>query len=83
MDLNQLWTALRDLVKRADEIMPGATGQEKKAWVVEQATQLVERYDHLLPLVGAWADLPAVDSAQRYLIGLAVERAWTALQIDA
>lgn len=83
MNLNELWNALRELVKRADDLMPGADGKAKKAWVIEQAVQLVERYDHLLPMIGVWADLPAVDSAERYLIGLAVERAWTALQIDA
>lgn len=83
MDLKQLWTALKDLVKKADDLMPGATGKEKKAWVVEQATEIVERYDHLIPALAKWADLPPVDAAQRYLIGLAVERAWTELQLDA
>lgn len=83
MNLSQIWEALKDLVKQAETLMPGATGKEKKAWVVEQAVTLVERYDQMLPLIGKWADLPPVDAAQRYLIGLAVERAWTELQLSA
>lgn len=83
MTLSQIWELLKTLVKQAESALPGATGKEKKAWCVEKAVALVEQYDQLLPLIGQWADLPVVDSAQRYLIGLAVERAWTELELTA
>lgn len=82
MNLNQVWIELQALVKRADDLMPGADGKAKKAWAVEQAVTLVERFDHMLPVLGKWADIAPVDAAERYLLGLGIEAAWTRLQID-
>lgn len=81
MDINKVWDMLEKLVKQAATLMPGSTGKEKKAWCIEKATALVEMGDNFLPIIGAWADLPCVDEFESYLIGLAVERAWTKLQL--
>lgn len=83
MDMTQVWALLEGLVKSAADALPGATGKEKKAWCVEKAVALVEMGDNFIPILGQWADLPVVDSFERYLIGLGIERAWTALQLPA
>lgn len=82
MTLSQIWTLLQNLVRDAESALPGATGKEKKAWCVEKAVALVEQYDQLIPVLGQWADLPLVDQAERYLIGLGIERAWTELKLS-
>lgn len=82
MTLEQIWELLKTLVRQAETLLPGASGKEKKAWCINKAVELVEEYDQLLPVLGAWADLPPVDAAQKYLIGLGVERAWTALELS-
>lgn len=81
MDLSVIWEMLKKLVKQADQLMPGKTGKEKKQWCIEHAVLLVEQYDQMLPMIGGWADLPIVDEFERYLIGLAVERCWTELEL--
>lgn len=81
MSLDQIWELLKVLVKQAESALPGSTGKEKKAWCIEKAVALVEEYDQMIPLLGGWADLPIVDQFQRYLLGLAIERAWTALEL--
>lgn len=81
MDMTQVWALLEGLVKAAADQLPGKSGKEKKAWCVEKALTLVEMGDNFIPLLGQWADLPVVDSFERYLVGLGIERAWTALQL--
>lgn len=83
MNLTEIWEVLKKLVQQADQLMPGKTGKEKKAWCIEHAVLIVEQYDHMIPLLGQWADIPAVDAAQRYLIGLGIERCWTELELSA
>ena len=81
MEISKVWELLEGLVKAAVTALPGATGKEKKAWCIDQAVILVEMGDNWIPVLGKWADLPVVDQFERYLIGLGIERAWTALQL--
>lgn len=47
----------------------------------EKALALVEFVDHMLPVIGQWADLPAVDGFEKYLVRVAIERAYAALKL--
>ena len=73
---------LEGLVKAAEKALPGATGKEKKAWATEKALALVEMGDDYLPILGAWADLPIINTLEAYLVGLGIERAWTLLKLS-
>ena len=83
MDLNWIWDKLLEFAKVAEAAIPGMTGPEKKAWCVEEAMKLLENGETIIPLLAAWADLPIVENGERYLLGLAVERAWVVLQLTA
>lgn len=54
---------------------------EKRAWVEEKVLALVELGDNFIPVIGAWADLPAVDGLEKYLVRIAIERAYAALKL--
>lgn len=82
MDLNFVWEKLLELVKLAEASMPGSTGAEKKAWCIDEALSLVNTAESFIPFLSAWANLPFVDGAERYLIGLGIERAWVVLQLS-
>lgn len=66
------WAA-RELVKSAIDELPGSDGKAKAEWVRNKLYELVEQYDHLVPLVGQWADIPLVDLAQRELVNYVVK----------
>lgn len=76
----EIWKVITGLVKHAAATLPGASGKEKKEQVVDWAAKLVNAGEALLP-VARWANIPAVDAFERFLIGLAVEWAWTQLQL--
>lgn len=78
----RIWELLVGLVKHAETALPGASGKEKKAQVVEWVAQMVNMGESLTPLA-KWANLPAVDAFERFIIGLGVEWAWTQLQLPA
>jgi hypothetical protein len=80
MDLTKIWELLKGLCKNADDLIPGATGKEKKAWVIDKVLELVNIGEMLIG-IGAWANLPIVDGFEKFIIGLGVERAWTELQL--
>ena len=73
---------LEDLAKRlvlyAEEHMPGATGTEKKAYCVEQASTVLEAFDNKIPVLGQWADLPLVDWMEKWAVQQLIEWAWGA-----
>lgn len=83
MDLAQVRDLLIGLVKAAEEAVPGTDGKAKKQWCIDQAVKLVEMGDNFIPVLGQWADLPAVDGFERYIIGLGIEWAWTTLKLPA
>lgn len=43
---------------------------------------LLETYDNFIPVIGMFADLPAVDDAQEKLVGFIIDRAYTAFMIE-
>ena len=76
-----MWKLLTGLIQDANREIPGASGVEKRAWVEERVLGLVEVVDHLIPVIGKWADLPAVDGFEKYLVRIAIERAYAALKL--
>ena len=80
MILEQIWGLLEGLVKAAETQIPGSTGKQKKAWCVDRALELVNAGEVLLG-IGGWANLPIVDGFEKWILGLGIERAWTALQL--
>ena len=80
MDINAVWSLLRGLVSAAELVIPGASGKEKKAWCIDQVLKLVNAGEVMLG-IGAFMNLPIVDSFERYIIGLGVERAWVELKL--
>jgi hypothetical protein len=81
--MEQIKQTLIVLVKTAETAIPGASGKEKKAWCIDQVVKGVELGDNYIPIIGAWMDLPVIDGFERWLIGLAVEWAYTSLQLPS
>lgn len=69
------------LAETAEELLPGATGPEKKQWAKENLLKAVEDYDQLLPVIGAWLDLPIVNGLEKAGCDWAVEFGWAQLQV--
>ena len=82
MNLETIWESLKALCKKADELIPGTTGKEKKQWCIDKALQFLNITEMLIG-IGAWANLAIVDGFERFLLGLGVERAWVELQLPA
>lgn len=57
------------------------TGTEKEDWVAERITAQVEQFDHLVPALKSYADLPYVDQLERegikYVVKFAIRKAYT------
>ena len=80
MDIQKIWELLKGLCAQADQLIPGATGKEKKAWCIDKVADLVDAGEIMIGIAG-WANLPLVNGFERWIIGLGVERAWTELQL--
>ena len=80
MILEQIWSLLEGLVKAAETQIPGSTGKQKKEWCIDRALELVNAGEVMLG-IASWANLPFVDTFERWILGLGIERAWTALQL--
>ena len=81
IDLQTVWNILKELIEEANRAVPGASGIEKRAWVVDKVLNGIEAVDHLLPVIGAWADLPVVNGFEKYLVRIAVERCYAELKL--
>ena len=81
MNLEMIWNLLKEFVKQAETQIPGGTGKQKKAWCIERTLEMVNAAEVMLG-IASWANLPFVDTAERWIIGLGVERAWTELQMS-
>lgn len=73
--VNDLEWAARQLVQAANNALPGANGADKKTWVKTQILSALESVDHLIPVLGAWMDLPLFDTLQQQAVDFAVDKA--------
>ena len=79
--LQKAWAIVKALIVEANQAIPGATGPEKREWVINKLITGVESVDNLIPVIGAWADLPVVDGFEKYLVRVAVERCYAELKL--
>lgn len=79
--MDKVWEILEKLVIAANDALPGKTGLEKRDWVSTKVLALVELGDNFVPIIGAWADLPVIDGLEKWLVNVAVERAYVALKL--
>ncbi len=76
LSVKGLEDAGRWLAKKAAAAMPGATGPERKAWGKKVLLGAIEQYDNLIPVAGAYLDLPFVDGIEKSAVDVAVEKGY-------
>jgi hypothetical protein len=74
-----LQAILKELVLTAEKRLPGASGTEKADWCAQRAVTVLEQFDNSVPVLGAFADLPVIDSLEEAAVKQAVHRAWEML----
>ncbi len=74
--LKGLVEAGRWIARRANELLPGASGAEKKAWAKSHLLEVIEKFDDRAPVIGAFLDLPVVDGLEKSAVDVAVEKGY-------
>lgn len=64
----------RQLVRWVADALPGASSSEKYAKAEEALLKLIEEYDHTIPLIGKYMDLPFINFGQSELTKEALKR---------
>ncbi len=64
------------IVNKSFELVAGKSEQEQKKWCADRLREAFETVDTLLPVMGTFMDLPAVDDAEQRIIEELVEWAW-------
>ncbi len=65
-----------NVVHKSFELVAGKSEQEQKKWCADRLREAFETVDTLIPVVGSFMDLPAVDEAEQRVIEQLVEWAW-------
>jgi hypothetical protein len=64
------------VVNKSFEMVAGKSEQEQKKWCADRLREAFETVDTLIPVVGTFMDLPALDEAEQRIIEQLVEWAW-------
>lgn len=72
--------AIAQAILFAEYALPGKSGKEKEDWVVIQLLREFEKYDHLLPVIGQFMDLPIADMVQAHILRLATQQVFKELE---
>lgn len=64
------------VINKSFELIAGKSEQEQKKWCADRLREAFETVDTLIPVVGTFMDLPAVDEAEQRVIEQLVDWAW-------
>lgn len=65
-----------NVVNKSFQVVVGKNEQEQKRWCAARLREVLETVDNLIPVVGAFMDLPVVDEAEHRIIEQLVDWGW-------
>lgn len=64
------------VIDKCFQVVAGKSEREQKKWCAGRLREALETVDGLVPIVGTFMDLPAVDEAEQHIIEHLVDWAW-------
>ena len=72
--------AVEELVRVANDRMPGSDVQQKQDWCTKELLGALEGYDNKIPVIGALLDIPILDDMESWAVTHMVSAAFAKLK---
>ena len=60
--------AIEELVRVANDRLPGSDEQQKQNWCSQEILSGLEKYDNKIPVIGALLDIPILENMERWAV---------------
>ena len=75
--------AVEELVRVANDRLPGSNEQQKQDWCTKEVLGALEKYDNKIPVIGAMLDIPILDDMESWAVNHMVSAAFAKVKSQA